>query len=171
MKSRNNIFGYSTFFWAVMLSNVFIFLFISGCSKPVALDKVAEMETIEKVINTSIGWASNKDTALLYSLMAQDTNFFIFHPDSTSTIIGFENFKKLADFWLDPRFKATDFKVKSLRLNFSNSCDVAWFSCYLDDHAEWDGKKAGWDNVRWTGVLEKRNNKWIIVQMHFSFPK
>jgi hypothetical protein len=23
--------------------------------------------------------------------------------------------------------------------------------------------------VRWTGTLEKRDGKWVIVQMHFSF--
>jgi hypothetical protein len=27
----------------------------------------------------------------------------------------------------------------------------------------------GWKDTRWTGVLEKRNGKWLIVQMHFSF--
>jgi len=26
-------------------------------------------------------------------------------------------------------------------------------------------------NTRWTGVLEKRKEKWVIVQMHFSFAK
>ncbi|MBN2147729.1 MAG: nuclear transport factor 2 family protein [Anaerolineales bacterium] len=40
---------------------------------------------------------------------------------------------------------------------------------FLDDHAEWNGEPTGWDNARWTGVLEKRNSKWVIVQMHFSF--
>jgi hypothetical protein len=29
----------------------------------------------------------------------------------------------------------------------------------------------GWDNCRWTGTLEKRGGKWVVVQMHFSFPK
>jgi hypothetical protein len=24
--------------------------------------------------------------------------------------------------------------------------------------------------VRWTGVLEKKEGKWLIMQMHFSFP-
>jgi hypothetical protein len=29
---------------------------------------------------------------------------------------------------------------------------------------------SGWVNVRWTGVLEKKEGKWLIRQMHFSFP-
>jgi hypothetical protein len=39
----------------------------------------------------------------------------------------------------------------------------------LDDLAEWDGKPTGWKDTRWTGVLEKRDGHWVIVQMHFSF--
>lgn len=39
----------------------------------------------------------------------------------------------------------------------------------LDDINEWKGQPANWENTRWTGVLEKRDNNWIIVQMHFSF--
>jgi ketosteroid isomerase-like protein len=171
MNIRKKIFGYSNLFWFVLISNVFIFILFSGCSKIKDAELLVEKEKIERVINTSIGWASDKDTALLYSIMAQDTNFFIFHPDSLNTIVGFDNFKKLSDFWMNPKFKAVDHKVKNLRLNISNSGDVAWFSCYLDDNAEWDGKYAGWVNVRWTGVLEKRNGIWVIVQNHFSFPK
>ena len=34
---------------------------------------------------------------------------------------------------------------------------------------EWDGKPVGWKDARWTGVLERRSGKWVIVQMHFSF--
>ena len=26
-----------------------------------------------------------------------------------------------------------------------------------------------WKDTRWTGVLERRNGEWLIVQMHFSF--
>lgn len=155
----------------LIFSFFLIFAFYTGCAKVNVVDKNSEKVKIEKVINTSIGWAMTKDTSLLYSIMAKDTNFFIYHPDSLSTIIGIENFKKLSDFWMDTKFVATDFKVKNLRLNLSASGDVAWFSCLLDDHALWDGKFSGWDNARWTGVLEKRNNNWEIVQMHFSFPK
>jgi hypothetical protein len=48
---------------------------------------------------------------------------------------------------------------------------VAWFYCILDDVNEWKGQPASWMNTRWTGVLEKRKEKWVIVQMHFSFAK
>jgi hypothetical protein len=46
---------------------------------------------------------------------------------------------------------------------------VAWWACILDDLGEWDGRPIGWKDTRWTGVLEKRDGRWLIVQMHFSF--
>jgi hypothetical protein len=132
----------------------------------------SERLEVEKVIHDSIGWALTKDTDRLLSIVAQDEDFFIFHPDSKSTIVGFEAFKKLGErVWLKDEFKATDYAVKELRLKFSAMGNVAWYSCLLDDHAEWNGKPIGWDNCRWTGTLEKRGGKWVVVQMHFSFPK
>lgn len=171
MNLIKKLIGYAVIFWVLIYSCVIIFTFTTGCSKVNEVKNITEKEKIEIVINSSIGWALNKDTILLYSIMAKDTNLFIFHPDSASTVIGFDNFKKLSSIWLNAKFKATDFKVKNLRINISKSGDVAWYSCNLDDHALWGEEQIGWDNVRWTGVLEKRNGVWIIVQMHFSFPK
>jgi hypothetical protein len=135
-------------------------------------DYEADLAEIRDVINDSIGWALNKDKERLFEIMAHDEDFFIFHPDSRSTISGFEAFKNLAErSWMNDAFKATDFSVKNLKITFSESGAVAWYSAYLDDHAEWNGKLVGWDNARWTGVVEKRDGKWMIAQMHFSFAK
>jgi hypothetical protein len=127
---------------------------------------------VELCIHDAIGWALNKDIDRLFSIMANDENFFIFHPDSHSMIIGFDAFKQLGErSWLKEAFKATDFAIKDLRVNYARLENVAWYSCVLDDHAEWNGQKIGWDNCRWTGTLEKRDGQWVIVQMHFSFAK
>jgi ketosteroid isomerase-like protein len=137
----------------------------SGRSAPAGADEAA----IERVIRTSIDWALDKDTAALFDCFARDSTLFIFHPDSKSTIVGFEAFRKMAEgLFLDPRFKALDSRFENVRIQRSTSGETAWFSCLLDDHGEWDGRPMGWDDARWTGVLEKRNGRWIIVQMHFS---
>ena len=137
-------------------------------------ENVLEVErtSIRQAIYDVIGWALTKDFDLLFNVVAQDEEFFIFHPDSASTIVGFEAFKNYAKrSWTDPAFKATRFEVKELRINISKSSTVAWYSCFLDDFGEWDGREVGWVNARWTGVLEKRDGKWVLTQMHFSFPK
>ena len=100
--------------------------------------------------------------------MAHDEQLFIINPDSEITV-GWESFVKNFTFWLDPRFKATKSDIRDLRIDVSPSGITAWWSCVLDDLGTWDGKPIGWKDTRWTGVLEKSEGKWLIVQMHFSF--
>jgi ketosteroid isomerase-like protein len=129
----------------------------------------ADRAVVERTIRDSIGWALTKDRPLLEGIIAHDPELFIFNPDWKSTVVGWEAFAKNFAFWMDPRFKATRLDVRDLRVTFSRSGDVAWYSAILDDLGEWDGKPIGWKDTRWTGVLEKREGRWVIVQMHFSF--
>ncbi len=127
-----------------------------------------EKAVITKVIRDNIAWALTKDRPLAESTMAHDERLFIISPTSEITI-GWSQQVKGFDFWMDPRFKATSCDIRDMRLDVSRSGDVAWWSCVLDDLCEWNGKPVGWKDTRWTGVLEKRDGKWLIVQMHFSF--
>jgi len=129
-----------------------------------------DREQVEKAIHDAIGWALTKDLDRLFSIMAQDDDFFIFHPDAKSTVTGFEMFRQTAEkSWMNPAFQATDYAIRDLRVKFAEAGNAAWYACFLDDHALWNGKPIGWDNARWTGTLEKRGGRWVIVQMHFSF--
>jgi hypothetical protein len=141
---------------------------LSACLAAACASPADEKPVIEKVIRDNIGWALTKDRPLAESTMVNDESLFIFNPTSESTI-GWGQLVKNFDFWMDPRFKATKCEIWDMRLGVSRSGDVAWWSCMLNDLAEWDGKPTGWKDTRWTGVLEKRDGKWIIVQMHFSF--
>jgi ketosteroid isomerase-like protein len=133
-----------------------------------AASRETEKAAIAKLINDSICWALTKDRALQESTMAHDEDLFIFWTKSNSTIVGWNQYVKLFDTYMDPRFKATLTEVRDLRVNISRSGDVAWFSATLDDLGEWDGKPRGARDIRWTGVLEKRKGRWVIVQEHGS---
>ncbi len=131
--------------------------------------KNAEKPIIEEVVKNSIGWALNKDTTLLYSCFAHSDDLFWFAPEAGSVTHGFDDFKQTVEgVFLNDAFKAVRFEVRDMRINLSRSGEVAWYSCMLDDENEWNGQPASWLNVRWTGVLEKQDGEWKIVQMHFS---
>jgi ketosteroid isomerase-like protein len=153
-----------------MIAALAIAAAIVSCAKESPRSPAAEREEIARVIGNSITWALDKNSDLLFNSVAQDSSFFIFHPDSASTIVGFDAFKKMVnDFFMQDGFKATGSSIRDMRINISNSGDVAWYSAILDDFGEWNGKPTAWRNTRWTGVLEKRDGRWVIVQMHFSF--
>jgi ketosteroid isomerase-like protein len=126
-----------------------------------------EMASIERAIRDCIGWAGNKDFRLLYDVIANDADFLEVHPDG-GVVKGFEEFRKAEKIWGSPDFKAIRYEIRDLKIKLSRSKDVAWFFCILDDINEWKGKSANWENTRWTGVLEKREGRWVMVQQHFS---
>jgi hypothetical protein len=131
-------------------------------------DSETEKAAIARVIRDSICWALTKDRPLQESTMAHDEDLFIYWTSSDMAIAGWNRYVKLFDTWMDPRFKATVTEIRDLRIHISRSGDVSWFSAMLDDLGEWDGKPTGARDIRWTGVLEKRNGKWVFVQMHGS---
>lgn len=144
-----------------------------GCpATPSAADRDAEVAAVTAAIEGSIRWCfPDKSRERLHAHVAKDSTFFIFHPDSASTIIGHEQFTRFTDaVFFDPRFTPISSEIRDLRVNLSRSGDVAWFSCILDDRGEWDGEPVAWINARWTGVLEKRGGEWLLVQQHFSLP-
>lgn len=129
-----------------------------------------ELTKIEKTIKDSIEWAvKGKDRDLLLSTVIQNDELFLFQPDSKNTIRGIDAFLTLTDdFFMLPEFKALRVEIKDMRIHMSPTKKTAWFSCILNDYNEFKGKPAVWENVRWTGVLDKVAGRWKIFQMHFS---
>ncbi len=127
-----------------------------------------EYESVKQTIEQSIGWAIEKDFDALFRLW--DDNMFHFWVFSNSLVVGLDSFKVYAEQWKDPEFRGTRFQFKDLRIVFSRSGDVAWYSCFLDDCGIFRGKESCFENVFQTGVLEKQDGRWVHTLMHGSYP-
>ncbi len=125
-------------------------------------------QKISKILHDAFGWALTKDRNLFESIFSNDDDFFSYFPDSQSTAMGWNQFVKFLDEWMDPRNIAKGYDIRNLRIVISENKDIAWFSAIVDDEGEFDGKPWGSKNVRWTGVLEKRDGNWKICQQHLS---
>lgn len=147
----------------------FIMISCNNITYREVIDIESEKNIIEKTIKNTIVWAKEKDTSLLYSIIANDENYLEVHPGN-KVVKGITEFKKAEQFWLDPRFTHIRFETWDMNINISQDGIVAWFYCMLNDINDWDGQSVSWENTRWTGVLEKRKGNWRMVQMHFSYP-
>jgi len=127
-----------------------------------------DYETVKETIEQSIGWAIEKDFDAMFRLW--DDNMFHFWLFSDSKVVGLDSFKIYSKQWEDPDFRGTRFEFKDLRIVFSQSGEVAWYSCFLDDCGSYKGKESCLENVFQTGVLEKRDGRWRHVQIHGSYP-
>jgi len=155
-------------FWA--LSGIGLaFLLLSGCIG-ISPDesRAKERVKIEKVIDGGIGWFKTKDFDLMYRTYAQDADYLAVHPGST-VVRGYDDFKRRSELFRNPEFLYVRHEIMDLKITLSKRGDTAWFFCMLDDISTWKGEETGWVDTRWTGTLEKRKGRWVIVQQHFSF--
>jgi len=152
------------------LVTVFLALLL-GAALPTAaaVDVEAEKAAIAKAIDASIGWFAAKDFDLLYRTMADDEDFFSFTPDSAGGVHGRKALEAKTAIWRDPGAKYVSHEIRDLRIHLHPSGEVAWFSAILDDCGEYGGQTGCWHDTRWTGVLEKRAGRWVLMQQHFSF--
>ncbi|MFC1482127.1 nuclear transport factor 2 family protein [Candidatus Neomarinimicrobiota bacterium] len=153
----------------ILMACVAFIGFYNSCTQTTEQEKKeSEMKEIAKTIDSCIGWFKNKDFDLMFTTVVHDSNFISVHP-TDRVIRGFEQFEKNSEIFKNPDFKYVRHELKDLTINLSRSGDVAWFYCVLNDLNTWKGQPANWENTRWTGVLEKRDGQWAIVQQHFSF--
>ena len=141
-----------------------------GLDATAAAPRQDEVEEVRRAIEYAIGWAVDKDFDRMFASWAQDDRLFHHWLTSSSTLTGFDAFKAHAEQWRDPKFKGTTSDFRDLEITFSRSGDVAWYSCRLDDCYEYDGVPGCVRNVLQTGVLEKRDGRWVHVLMHGSYP-
>ncbi|MBN2281181.1 MAG: nuclear transport factor 2 family protein [Candidatus Marinimicrobia bacterium] len=156
----------------IVIMMLTILIWLQTCRHPCFRDRNEEIER-EKVANTidaGIGWVKNKDLDLLYKVISQDSTYLCVNPGNR-IVYGFDQFKESVPFWMDDNFQYIKHEIRDLKITFSKSGEVAWFFCRLNDINTWRGEPASWENVRWTGVLEKMKCRWVIRQQHFSFEK
>lgn len=65
-------------------------------------------------------------------------------------------------------YKAT---IRDLTINLSRSGEYAWYYHLLDARIKSGGDEEIWQGARFTGVLEKRDGDWMLVQTHVSLPE
>lgn len=134
-----------------------------------ATGREAEIEEIRGTFESVIGWFENKDFDLLFSVVAHDSSYLSVHP-TDRVVRGFDEFERNSEVFRNPEFTYVGHDLRDVVINVSRSGDVAWFFCVLDDINDLGGQPANWEDARWTGVLEKREGRWVVVQQHFSFP-
>jgi ketosteroid isomerase-like protein len=153
---------------AALAVGVFLCLLALGPATAAADEPTADREAVKAAIEQAIGWAIEKDFDAMFRLWGND--LFHFWLTSDSQVVGLENFKTYAESWRDPEFRGTRYEFRDLRIVFSASGDVAWYSCFLDDCGTYRGKEFCTENVFQTGVLERRDGRWVHVLMHGSYP-
>lgn len=130
-----------------------------------AADPAVEKE-IKAVLNAYAAAFEKKDVNAIMSLVAPDPNVVFIDSDTEQPFIGPENIKNayVRDF---SRMESGTLKYSGTSVGSKG--DIAWFATALSASVVVENEKMTVP-AQWSGVLEKRGGKWLIVQSHFSFP-
>lgn len=61
-------------------------------------------------------------------------------------------------------------EISELTVNFSASGNTAWYFHFLDAEIKSNDNITNWEKARFTGVFEKQDGSWKMMQTHVSIP-
>ena len=133
-------------------------------------DNIAsETEKVKSVIDQFYQLYKTQDVDLLSRIVVHDKDMVNFGTDSAEYWVGWESLKEAFQRqW--KFFKKPEITYRNQVIKISQSGTVSWYSMFLDFKVMYKGKMVNWTGARTTGVLEKRNGEWKIVQFHNSMP-
>lgn len=130
-----------------------------------AADPAVEKE-VKGVLDAYAAAFEKKDVNAIMALISPDSAAVFIDSDAALPFSGLDKIKEIY---------TRDFsQMESGTLTYNATSigskgDVAWFATGVNATVVIDKEKSTVP-AQWSGVLEKRGGKWLIVQSHFSFP-
>jgi len=144
-----------------------------GCSQvgsdTVKIDINQEKEKVALVLEKYVIANEEQNLNLIKEVWAMDPEIVVFGTNSDETIIGWDAIKNA----LQKQFASiedTYISVRDQRIGINETGNTAWFSEFVNYNYIYKGKPVKYEGLRFTGVLEKINGEWLIVQSHMSIP-
>lgn len=142
-------------------------LALAACTNDVDLQ--AETNAAKAVVDDFWRAIETQDTGLLTQVVADDDEMLAFGTDAAERWLGSDSYIS-AEAEMMQVFDVESLTRRDETLRIHRAGGVAWFSTVFDIAITVDSERADFEGLRTTGVIEKRGNRWVIVQMHTSVP-
>ena len=133
----------------------------------VDLDK--ELSDIRSVLEQYELARESEDFSTVEQIWASDDDIVLFGTEGDEQLVGFSEIKKAMSRQFD-EVENTLINISEQKIKVSKDGNTAWFSEVLDYNFIYQGEDLSFEGIRFTGVLEKREGKWKLVQAHLSVP-
>jgi len=127
---------------------------------------VKEVEIVLQKLNKA---QETGDINVFKECFAHDNNLVHIGTDHDEIWYDWDEYFKLMKVQLEQR-KGSVINYKNTTVRHNSNGDVAWYSQLIDRCPETKDDDVCLEGFRHTGVMEKRNGKWLIVQSHISVP-
>ena len=149
---------------------VFSILFLVSCSNRDKKINIAdETIAIEQLLENYIIANETQDYNLIESIWSPESDIILYGTDSHERLVGWTNirnaFKEQFGQIEETYISASD---QFIKINCTGN--TAWFAEALSYNFMYKGEAKKFEGLRFTGVVEKTDGQWKIVQAHLSVP-
>ncbi len=156
----------------LMLFTVLLSFFaFFGCRCPQApeVDVKSEKTAIKSVLEKYALANENQDMNMIEEIWCPSESIVSIGTESGERLMGFSQIRNAIQRQFDT-FSETFISYRDQVIELSDDGNTAWFSQRMNYNFIFDGKAHTFKDLRYTGVLTKRDGKWKIVQTHLSVP-
>ncbi len=141
-----------------------------ACSCRQNTDPKTEQSAVTKTVSEFYRSFEEEDINLMSELMAHDESMLSFGTSIADLHNSWAEWKEnhIAQF---EAIDEANINSKNLHVYVSQTGSVAWFADVTDWTLVVQKETVQMNDIRITGVLEKRDNIWKIVQIHASVPQ
>ncbi len=156
------------------VSLILVGLIFVGCqqvkkNKQEVVDLKKEKEMVTLVLEKYVLANEKQDIDLVHEIWASSPDIVVIGTNSDEKLIGWDAIQKVMQRQFDS-FEDTYISVHDQVIEINETGNTAWFSEILNYNYIYQGEAKQYEGLRFTGVLEKNNNDWFIVQSHMSIP-
>ncbi len=150
---------------------IFYALIFAGCNyqKSETIDLKAEHLQVETVLEQFVIANENQDFELVEKIWASDENIVLIGTDSDERLVGWTMIERSVKHQFS-EFQETFITVSDQLIRLNGKCNSACFSELLAYNFIYKGEAKSFTGMRFTGVLEKIDGNWVLVQGHLSIP-
>ncbi|MBC8320984.1 MAG: nuclear transport factor 2 family protein [Bacteroidetes bacterium] len=141
----------------------------SSCDQKKEYDCKEDTEAIENLLENYILANENQDFDLIENIWAPDDDIILYGTDSDERLMGWSNIR---DAIKNQFSHITDTYISASNQLIKINCtgNTAWFAETLNYNYMYKGVAHKYEGLRFTGVVEKINGDWVLVQAHLSVP-
>jgi len=128
-----------------------------------------DKEAIEDLLENYILANENQDFDLIEDIWADDDDIILYGTASDERLMGWENIKEA----INEQFGLiTDTYISASNQFIKLNCtgNTAWFAETLNYNYMYKDVALSYEGLRFTGVVERIDGEWVLVQAHLSLP-
>lgn len=151
----------------------FILFGMIGCvpqgEKCPEVDFDKELSDIRSVLEQYELARESEDFSTVEQIWASDDDIVLFGTEGDEQLVGFSEIRKAMSRQFD-EVENTLINISDQKIKISKDGNMAWFSEVLDYNFIYQGEYMSFEGIRFTGVMQKLEDKWQLVQAHLSVP-